>query len=63
MFQDNEIVTLTLIDRTGEDEVVIGTEQAQIIGASPLEAGKVWVRPLHGDDVIKVWVGDLSKVV
>ncbi|QHB37303.1 hypothetical protein I5G58_gp001 [Mycobacterium phage BirdsNest] len=61
IYKINETVNVTLM--TGaigdDDREVIGTEQAEVVGIG--KPGVVKVRPLHGDDVIEVHIGQLAR--
>ena len=59
--------TVTISHYTGQDtdtesRQLVGTEQAEIIGAIHHQVGMVWVRPFHGDDFIKVHIRDIAAV-
>lgn len=62
MFKLGETALYTCVDRTSEEEVVLGTEQVEIIAICRDTCGAVMVRPFNSEDVIEVHIRDLDEV-
>jgi hypothetical protein len=60
-FKIHETAIYTVVDRTQEEEVAMGTEHVEIIAVCRDKCGAVMVRPFHSEDVIEVHIRDLSK--
>lgn len=67
MFKTGQEVTISLYegqDTDTESRVLVGTEQAEVIGIVDRydASAMVWVRPFNSDDQIQVHIKDMKAV-